>query len=197
MVSYAFNIFHMRNHRGKIVYGIQWLDRLTFPLYEFIERVGMIAPEFWEMHHNGTHHMETNTLDDEDVSNPFDHGIRLTRECPHKPIHEYQHIYTHVLLSLVTSMYPIDNLFKHKGNPVFFVAFYCVLYVLPVYLHGWDIFAPILLSQMAMSLSVGYLFQVSHNHEELGGSSEHCLLFLLAYWRPVHRISYHLGLVFD
>ena len=32
-VSYSFNIFHMRHHRGKIVYAIAWLDKLTRPLY--------------------------------------------------------------------------------------------------------------------------------------------------------------------
>ena len=87
-VSYAFNIFHARIHRGRIVYGIHWLDRLTFPLYEFIDRTFMSVPESWIQHHNLSHHMATNTMDDADVTNPLKTGIRVTEHCPYKNINQ-------------------------------------------------------------------------------------------------------------
>jgi len=171
-VSYAFNIFHTRNHRGGKVYDIAWLDRLTLPLYEAIDRTFMFIPNLWQHHHNGTHHMETNTLKDQDVTNPFNSGIRLSLLVPHCDFHEFQHFYTYLLLSINTFLYPINNYFKNGGHPVFFCLYFSLLYIIPVYQHGWGMARTVVLCCMCGSLTISLLFQVSHNHEDLGAPEE-------------------------
>jgi len=171
-LSYGFNIFHTRNHRGGIVYGIGWLDRLTYPLYELIDRTFGIRPEFWQVHHNGTHHIETNTLKDNDVNAPFEAGIRLSKQKPHYRIHEIQHIYTHVLLAGNLLLYPFNNAFQHGGSFVFLCLYCSLIYILPVYAHGWVILQTVFSTLLVSSLTTSYMFQVSHNHQDLGAPEE-------------------------
>ena len=167
-VSYAFNVFHSRIHRGKIVYGIKWLDRLTLPIYEFIDCVFMNTPEYWNRHHT-SHHLDTNTMDDRDVLGPLDNGIRVTEQSPYKSINQYQHIYAHVLLSLNLFSFPLNNVILGGGSLWFFLLHYSILFALPVYIQGnWESIKVTCLVIMAVSSVISHLFQVSHNHEELG-----------------------------
>ena len=168
VVSYAFNIFHCRIHHGKIVYGIKWLDRLTLPIYELIDRVFMSTPEFWIQHHK-THHLDTNTMSDRDVLDPLNNGIRVTEQSPYKAINQYQHVYAHVLMAFNLFLFPINNVILGGGSMWFFLLYYTILFALPVYVQGnWESIKVTCLVIMAASSVISHLFQVSHNHEGLG-----------------------------
>ena len=169
-ISYAFNIFHTRLHRGRIVYGIQWLDKLTHPLYEVLDRTFMVRPEAWMSNHNDSHHLETNQLMDDDVQGPLQAGFRVTEQCPYQHnFHHYQHIYTHLLLSLSLFSFPIVNFVERRGSIVFLLLHYTLIYGLPWYLHqDWSVIQTAIMVQMVVGSLIGYLFQVSHNHEDLG-----------------------------
>ena len=169
VISYAFVIFHTRLHRGRIVFGIKWLDHLTYPIYELIDRVFMITPEQWIEYHNNLHHLETNTLHDTDVLDPMHNGIRLTAQCPHTNINQYQHIYTHVLLAFNLFAFPLLNARKFGGNILFFLLHYTILFALPVFVQGnMESVKVTCLAIMVASSVISHIFQVSHNHEGLG-----------------------------
>jgi len=55
---------------------------------------------------------------------------------------------------------------------VFLALYLATIYILPVYNFGWSILPNLVLTLMAASLAIGYLFHVSHNHEDLGAPAE-------------------------
>ncbi|CAB9511416.1 Acyl-lipid (7-3)-desaturase [Seminavis robusta] len=168
VVSYAFNIFHMRNHRGGKVYGIGWLDQLTEPIYDFMDRTYAIRPENWRKNHNESHHLLTNDpASDHDIYSTVGVGFRLHPDLPHSPIHRFQPLYIPLLLSLNGISFPFDNILKHGGHPVYFTIYWLTMLILPIYFNGLDALKTILTILMVVGFLISYLFQVSHNHSDL------------------------------
>ena len=79
LVSYAFNIFHSRHHRGGKVYFVPLLDRWTIRLYHVVDATFMILPQAWREYHNASHHVVTNhPVEEYNGQSPYRNGhIRL------------------------------------------------------------------------------------------------------------------------
>lgn len=131
---YFLSIFHTRHHKGGVQYGIKWLDNLTSPLYEFIECVWGIYPPAWRDHHQGSHHLFTNIVDDYDVESPFP-VFRLHPEQPKSWFHRYQCYYAPLVFSLTTISYPFFNV-TYKCPLYYMAAWVLINLVYPFYAHG-------------------------------------------------------------
>jgi len=162
-IVYSSNIFHTRHHVGGKLYGIDWLDRLTYPMYEVIDRVLMIQPETWRYNHNYLHHFFVNsTTHDDDRVSAQDAGIRSHGMSPHHPYNKFQNIYVPLLLCLGVHTYAPVNYLVRNGSIVWIVLYYLSLYIVPYYLHGWE--APVLsfVSITVASFVIIHLNTLSH-----------------------------------
>mmetsp|Transcript_2335 Transcript_2335/g.6501 ORF Transcript_2335/g.6501 Transcript_2335/m.6501 type:complete len:402 (+) Transcript_2335:83-1288(+) len=167
MVTYSFNIFHMRHHKGGNLYGIPWLNKLTEPFYDFMECCWAIKPQAWIDNHQASHHLYTNFVDDHDVENPFPF-IRTHPEQPKKFYHKLQPLYTPFLFCANGLAFPMNNFFKYNGSLFHLISWFCCTFALPIYLHGWSALFHVGLMYGGSSVAMAYMFQVSHNHGDLG-----------------------------
>jgi linoleoyl-CoA desaturase len=166
MSSYFLAIFHTRHHKGGVQYGISWLDALTSPLYDFIEGVWGIYPPVWRDHHQGSHHLFTNVVDDYDVESPFP-VFRLHPDQPKKWFHKYQSIYAPFVFSFTTFSYPFFNIIY--GCPRgYTVAWLLINGVIPGWAHGWAGILNVAYMYAITGVVLSYSFQVSHNHTKMG-----------------------------
>lgn len=163
---YFLSIFHTRHHKGGVQYGIKWLDNLTSPLYEFIECVWGIYPPAWRDHHQGSHHLFTNIVDDYDVESPFP-VFRLHPEQPKSWFHRYQCYYAPLVFSLTTISYPFFNV-TYKCPLYYMAAWVLINLVYPFYAHGWFGIVNVLFMYVLTGIVLSYSFQVSHNHKKMG-----------------------------
>jgi len=166
---YFLGIFHTRHHKGGAIFGILWLDALTFPLYEFIDCVWGIYPPSWRDHHQGSHHLFTNIVDDYDVEAPFP-VFRLHPDQPKRWFHKYQCFYGPFVFSLTTISYPFYN--ATYGCPRFYTVMWVLLnWVYPIAAHGWVGFLNVAFMYGFTGILLSYSFQVSHNHKNMGDRS--------------------------
>ena len=170
-VTYSFNIFHMRNHKGGNLYGIKFLDNLLNPIYDFAESTWAIRPQAWIDNHNGSHHVYTNSCsEDHDVWNPHP-LLRLHPRQPYHWVHSLQSIYAPFLFLATTSSYPFDNMLKHGGGVVPFLVWVAASFCVPAF-SGWSGPLYVIGMYFVTGIMMSYLFQVSHNHCHLGPRNE-------------------------
>ncbi len=173
LVTYSFNVFHMRHHLGGRLYSADaprragwpaWLDRVTAPWYRFIDETFSVTPGAWTRQHQASHHIFTNhaTLD-YDVRKPYP-VLRLHSQQPWRRYHAWQHLYVPLVLAVNGLSFALDNYWQKGGRLGWLWLHYALLLVLPAYLHGLGAaLLSYLLVVAAASLLTGYLFQVSHN----------------------------------
>ncbi|CAB9514730.1 Acyl-lipid (7-3)-desaturase [Seminavis robusta] len=173
-VSYSFNIFHMRHHSGGKVYGIGWLDKLTEPIYDFLDRTYCFSIEGWRKLHNESHHLVTNDpTSDYDILSTVGKGFRIHPDIPYHPHHRFQPYYLPILLALNGLTFSISNVKKRGGHPVFCMIYWITLFILPTYLHGWHALKTMVATIMLfIGLLITHLFQISHNHSDLAAFSD-------------------------
>lgn len=169
MVSYFFNIYHMRHHKGSVLYrGHNWLNAITDPLYTFIDNIYGIQPAAWIKNHQDSHHLMTNdALLDNDVVQPHPF-LRLNPALPLSGFHKLQTVYAPIVFMGVSISYPFDNLLKWKSHKMWFVTWLVINWVVPFYFNGWSGPGHCFLMYFMTGVALSYLFQVSHNHGDLG-----------------------------
>ncbi len=167
LVSYAFVIFHTRHHRGASVYRNRYLDQATRPIYDLVDSVFMITPAAWREQHQASHQVYPNDPAlDYDVYHPSP-WIRLHRNQPVQPWHRLQSLYVPVLLLLNGFSFPLTNV-SSRGGHIGYAAIYVLLVVIvPIMSHGLSGLILYLSALAPASLIISYMFQVSHNFEEL------------------------------
>eukprot|EP00758_Cryptobia_borreli_P013956 Tbor_TRINITY_DN5883_c1_g10::TRINITY_DN5883_c1_g10_i1::g.6514::m.6514 len=168
MISYFFNIFHMRHHKGSNVYRNKFLNRITEPLYDVIDNVYGVQPAAWIANHQDSHHVVTNSMtEDHDVFQPFPF-LRLNPYMEIRWFHRYQTFYCFFIFMLVTLSYPFDNMVKWKSSKLWFVLWIVMNIAIPYYNNGMMIFYHLSFIYVVTGLGMSYLFQVSHNNCRLG-----------------------------
>jgi len=170
-VTYSFNIFHMRNHKGGHLYGIKALDDTLNPLYDFLEKTWAIRPQAWIDNHNGSHHVYTNSNeDDHDVWTPYPF-LRLHPKQKFHWAHSFQKYYAPILFLATTASYPFDNVFKNGGGYFPFFVWIYASFGIPAF-SGWTGPLYVVAMYCVSGIIMSYLFQVSHNHCNLGPRNE-------------------------
>ncbi len=173
LVTYSFNVFHMRHHLGGRLYSAGgprrtgWparLDRWTGPWYRFIDETFSVSPAAWTQQHQASHHIFTNHGGrDYDVRKPYP-VLRLHPQQPWRRYHAWQHFYVPLVLAVNGLSFALDNYWQKGGRLIWFVIHYSLLLVLPALFHGLGAaFLTYLLTVATASLLISYLFQVSHN----------------------------------
>lgn len=167
LVSYAFVIFHTRHHRGQRVYSNNRLNRTLKPLYDVFDETFMVQPGAWRDQHQASHHLHANHPEhDYDVYHPFPY-LRLNADQPHRPWHVWQSFYAPVLLLLNAFTFPLTNVTARGGKIRYLVLNLSSVVLLPILLHGWQGLVLYLVALSPASILISYLFQVSHNFQEL------------------------------
>ncbi len=173
IVTYAFNIFHMRHHYGGRLYSLgergraaRVIDAVTSPFYDVVDELLMVSARPWIEQHNASHHVFTNhSEDDYDVTKPYGY-LRLSPELEHRRYHRFQHLYAPLLLALNALTVAPENFFLKGGRLIYLIGHYALLVGLPAWLHGfWPALLAYLLTYTGTSLLISYCFQVSHNAE--------------------------------
>lgn len=166
-VTYSFNIFHTRHHKGGNLFRNKFLNDLTSPFYYVVDNTWAINTKVWRKTHQGEHHLYTNDhVEDHDVAQPHP-LIRLNDEQEYKWYHAYQTYYVPLLLAMNGLTFSFENCFKHGGSPVFFMLWSTLHLILPVYLHGFYGFGMSMGTYLVASCAISYMFQVSHNHIDM------------------------------
>jgi hypothetical protein len=176
LVTYAFNVFHMRHHFGGGLYAVgvsgqgararaaRALDRLTKPLYQLLDETFMVTPRHWIEQHQASHHVFTNHgTRDYDVARPYPF-LRLHDNLGWRWFHGYQHLYAPLALAANGLAFPLDNWLRKGGRLGYLVAHYGILVAAPAFIHGLPaVLVAYLLTVGVTSLVTAYCFQVSHN----------------------------------
>lgn len=148
MAGIGLSVMHDANHGA---YSSKpWVNRM---LGLSLNLVGGNAFN-WKVQHNVLHHTYTNIHDvDEDISPRG--AIRMTPDCPYKPVHKYQYIYAWFLYGLLTFVWVLVKDFKrivvyHKDGMVKkqkanIVTEWIVLLVSKVIYAGYIIVLPLVL----------------------------------------------------
>jgi len=162
---YFLNIFHTRHHKGKKLYGIPWLDKLTAPIYEVVDNTwGYYPPAWWKNHHE-SHHMNTNSNCDPDMPAMYP-LIRLFEGQEKYWFHVAQTFYWPLLLPFSITRFPLQNVFVHGGSWGYFVLWMVLMWILPC-MHGLNGLTASLISQGLTGICITYKFAVSHSHVDL------------------------------
>ena len=191
MLSYSFNIFHIRHHRGGTVYGIPWLDKITAPLYHVIDSTFMVTPAAWIGTHNGSHHVFPNDPElDYDLFETSKAGLRLHDKQRREWFHSLQPYYIVPLMMLHIHILPVRNLFQGKGNIVYFALYYALVYVAPWYRNGFEALYNALFVMSISSSLISFLFQVSHNHSSLRSKQDMTTIDKWLRWQMEESMSW-------
>lgn len=168
LITYAFNIFHMRHHKGNL-YHHKILNCITEPFYDFIDNTFMVAPSSWQISHNGSHHVFTNHDElDPDVDSKS--TLFLIRMLPTQLwlwFHRYEWLYTPFVFSLSTLFFPVANISFRGGTWFHFVSWIVLILVNPTLINGWSGLKIAIGVYMFSGIIMAYLFSVSHNNPNL------------------------------
>jgi len=166
LACYFLGVFHTRHHKGGVLFRISWLDKLTVPVYDFIENVWGIYPPAWRFHHQASHHVFTNFEDEHDVESPFPF-FRLHPAQPVRWFHKFQVYYAPLIFTLTTFSYPFYNI--GLGIPKYWLGIWFVLnWVIPCLTSGWWGVCQMAWVYAFTGIFLSYAFQVSHNHVKMG-----------------------------
>jgi fatty acid desaturase len=165
---YFLNIFHARHHKSGAIYGIPFLDQLTSPLYDIIDRTWGYVPAAWHYNHNVRHHLHTNDLK-EDPDLPDTHPlVRISEDQPKYWYNKFQTFYWPFLLPFSVIRFPLQNVVKHNGGMTMFLLWLTLMFGIPGALHGFFGLTCSLLLQGLIGILITTKFSVSHCHSELG-----------------------------
>ncbi|CAE8611885.1 unnamed protein product [Polarella glacialis] len=164
--AYFLNIFHTRHHKGEKLYGVPLLDRLTSPIYEVVDNTWGYMPEAWRRNHHVRHHINTNNEVDPDLPAMYP-IIRMFPSQPKLWFHKFQTFYWPLMMPLSVARFPISNVLEHGGNPIYFLLWVTMMFVLPALVNGRDGLLCSALINVFAGYSITYKFAVSHSHEEL------------------------------
>lgn len=165
---YFLNIFHTRHHKGGKLFDVKVLDKLTSPLYDFVDSTWGYYPPAWWINHHINHHLHTNDLQiDPDI--PDTHPlVRMSEDQPKFWYNKFQTFYWPLLLPFSIARFPIQNVLKFNGGIGPFLAWFALMFVLPYYLHGnYGLIQTAFLQGLTGCLLTNK-FAVSHTHGDLG-----------------------------
>uniref|UniRef100_A0A7S1LID2 Fatty acid desaturase domain-containing protein n=1 Tax=Alexandrium catenella TaxID=2925 RepID=A0A7S1LID2_ALECA len=169
---YFFNIFHTRHHKGGRLYNIDVLDGLFGCVYDFVDNVWGHTPLAWYWNHQVLHHCHTNEVGlDTDMSGLYP-VFRTKSEQQRSWFHKLQTFYWPFFLPFVIIALPPYNLFMNGGKPIAFAAWFLIMVVWPLSMHGVYALALSFFIQAITGISMSYKFAVSHTHYNLGAEEE-------------------------
>eukprot|EP01084_Bolivina_argentea_P187405 322816_1 len=116
VLSCSFAIHHTRHHGGRLYRSSNLLESITNPIYEFFMsfNFGMCARRWIDVHHK-SHHIYTNSPEDNDVWMTYPFIIESTW-YDIKPWHRYQSFYAPIIFCLLSFTIPIRILVP--TNPI-------------------------------------------------------------------------------
>eukprot|EP01083_Nonionella_stella_P229494 812244_1 len=167
-VSYAFAVFHIRHHDPSFLGRVTVLIK---PFLDLFDSIFAIPIQPWIVRHQGNHHVYTNSADDNDVciADPFfyighEYGFK------YRFYHAFQTVYAPFLLAISQWTRVWDHVFTSEGgNPIFIPVYYALLIGLPFWNNQdnhslSDNVLNYLLFETILSLTLGYIFIISHNN---------------------------------
>lgn len=172
IVTYFFNIFHMRNHKGGMLYHNKFLDAVTKPFYDMMDNTYGVNVLHWLQSHNGTHHLFPNHDElDTDQKVSYD-MLRLLPTHPLYSFHKYQWIYAPFIFSMMAFFFPVANISERNGSVFHLITWIITIIVIPFFCNGFTGLAYTYATFALTGIGITYLFSVSHNHPALTPTNE-------------------------
>eukprot|EP01084_Bolivina_argentea_P035125 65152_1 len=177
MVSYAFVVFHTRNHLGGNLFIKN--NNLERKFFDIFDNIFAVPSKQWLYNHQLSHHLYPNSNIDYDIINayPFLRLLNNNKICKKSILHKFQWIYGLILFMVNGLLFPLKNVMKNKnyaknkindinatdGHWIYLIFYILLFIVLPYYFNGIYALKLYLVNVAIGSFITAILFQISHH----------------------------------